>query len=266
MNVLSLGVGVQSTAIALMAAKGLIEPKPDAIIFSDPGWETKTTYRYAEWLRGELEAAGLHVIYTDNGNIRTDLLKAAADGSRVASLPFFTLSPNGTKGMVMRQCTSEYKINGVRKAIKAHMGVKTAREIKDPITLWMGISTDEIERVTDSKERWIKNRYPLIEMSMSRLDCTNWLHRNGYPVPPKSSCIGCPFHSDETWLDMKRNDPESWDDAVKVDRSIRRMPRMKGQVFLHRSCKPLDEVDLNEDQLEFQFDWFGNECTGYCGV
>lgn len=264
-NVLSLGVGVQSSCMALMACMGELE-RPDLIVFSDPGWETKRTYEYANWLKETVEGYGIPVIFTRNGNIREDLIRAATEGTRVASLPFFTLAADGTTGMVMRQCTDEYKIQGVRRAVKAHMGVKTAREIKDPITLWMGISTDEIERVASSRERWIVNRYPLIEKMMNRLDCSNWLERNGFPIPPKSSCIGCPFHSDETWLDMKKNDPDSWNDAVEVDRIIRRMPKVKNQVFLHRSCKPLDEVNLNEDQLSFEIDWFANECTGHCGV
>lgn len=265
-NVISLGVGVQSSCMALMACRGEIGPKPDLIVFSDPGWEEEETYEYSKWLKAEIEKYGILVEFTSKGNIREDLLKAAEDGSRVASLPFFTLDDKGNTGMVMRQCTDEYKIQPVRRAVKRFLGVKTAREIKDPVTMWMGISTDEIERVKPSQERWIVNRYPLIEKMMNRLDCSNWLERNGYPVPPKSSCIGCPFHSDATWLDMKRNKPKAWEDAVMVDKAIRNMPRMKGQVFLHRSCVPLDEVDLNENQLEFNFDGFGNECEGMCGV
>lgn len=267
MNVISLGVGVQSSAIALMAMKGEIRPRPDLIVFSDPGWETKATYQYARWLKRTLETGGMKVIYTNNGNIKNDLLKAAKWGTRVASLPYFTLSAEGDTGIVMRQCTSEYKINGVRKAIKQYRGFKTSRGFADKeIKLWMGISTDEIQRVKPSQERWIENIYPLIDKGMSRMDCMSWLERNGYPVPPKSSCIGCPFHSDRTWLEMKRHDPESWKDAVEVDKAIRKMPKIKGQVFLHRSCKPLDQVELNENQLEFDFDGFGNECEGFCGV
>lgn len=266
MNVLSLGVGVQSSCIALMACKGEILPIPDLVVFSDPGWETSSTYEYAKWLKKEIESYGIKVVFTSNGNIKEDLLKAASDGTRVASLPFFTRGDDGTEGIVMRQCTNEYKIVPVRNAIKKHLDVKTARSIIEPVTLWMGISTDEIERVKPSQVRWIINRYPLIEKLMNRLDCMNWLERSGYPVPPKSSCIGCPFHSDSTWLDMKRNDPKAWEDAVSVDKAIRNMPRMRKEVYLHRSCKPLDEVDLNEDQLEFDFDGFGNECEGLCGV
>ncbi|WP_280522397.1 hypothetical protein [Planomicrobium okeanokoites] len=42
------------------------------------------------------------------------------------------------------------------------------------------------------------------------------------------------------------------------------MPKLVGQVFLHRSCLPLDEVDLNERQMDF--DDFINECEGFCGI
>lgn len=266
MNVVSLGVGVQSSCLALMACRGEIQPKPDLVVFSDPGWEEEETYEYAEWLKKEIESHGIDVIYTSGGNIKEDLLKAAADGTRMASLPFFTQTKSGEIGMVMRQCTMEYKVQPVRRAIKEYLGVKTARQIKQEIVLWMGISTDEIERVKTSQVKWIENRFPLIEKVMNRLDCMNWLARNGYPVPPKSSCIGCPFHSDYTWLDMKRNKPKAWADAVAVDKAIRHMPRMKNEVYLHRSGKPLDEVDLNENQIEFNFDGFGNECEGYCGI
>lgn len=39
LRVLSLGVGGQSTTLALMAAHGEIGPMPDCSIFADTGWE-----------------------------------------------------------------------------------------------------------------------------------------------------------------------------------------------------------------------------------
>lgn len=37
-----------------------------------------------------------------------------------------------------------------------------------------------------------------------------------------------------------------------------------GTVWLHRSCKPLAEIDF--DDLPSQTNQFGNECEGVCGV
>ena len=42
-NVLSLGAGVQSSAMALMAAKGEITPMPDCAIFADTQAEPQST-------------------------------------------------------------------------------------------------------------------------------------------------------------------------------------------------------------------------------
>jgi hypothetical protein len=166
--------------------------------------------------------------------------------------------------MVMRQCTSEYKIVPVRRKIRELLGYVPKQRVKENINLWMGISTDEIQRVKPSRERWITNKYTLIDNDMSRQSCLMWMQKKGYPLPPKSSCIGCPFHDDHLWLDMKRNDPKSWEDAVFIDKEIKKLPRFKGKAFLHRSCQPLDEVNLGEDQTEM--DLFNNECEGYCGV
>lgn len=264
MHVISLGAGVQSTTLLLMAAHGEIQPKPDYAIFSDTGWEPKAVYEHLEWLTKEAAKYGIKVVITKKGNIKEDLIQAAKCGKRVATMPFFVKGKSGKMGMVHRQCTQEYKVMPVRNKIRELMGYKPRQVIREKVTLWMGISLDEFERIKPSQVKWIENRYPLIEMSMDRINCINWLKRKGYPIPPKSSCIGCPFHDNYMWRELKKNSPEEWQDAVKVDRIIRKLPKIRGEAYLHRSCQPLDEVYLQEDQLELNL--FANECTGYCGT
>jgi hypothetical protein len=217
-----------------------------------------------EWLIKESAKFGIEVVVTGRGNIRKDVINTVRHATRSASLPFFTLNEDGSKGMVMRQCTKEYKIEPIQKELRKILGYRPRQRIKETVNLWMGISTDEIHRVKPSRMNWIDNKYPLIEKGMNRLDCLTWMVRKGYPEPPKSSCIGCPFHDDQMWLAMKRTDPESWMDAVEFDKTIRDIPTVKGKAYLHRSCVPLDQVDLNENQLEI--DWFTEECEGMCGV
>ena len=98
---------------------------------------------------------------------------------------------------------------------------------------------------------------------MTRSSCIDWLNDN-YPGVPiaRSACIGCPFHSDKEWRELKRNAAE-WRDAVEFDRLIRNYGGNQSKMFLHRSCVPLDEVNLDEGQGEIDF---GNECDGMCGV
>ena len=52
-EILSLGAGVQSSTLALMAARGDIKP-PKAAIFADTGWEPAKVYDYLEWLEEQL--------------------------------------------------------------------------------------------------------------------------------------------------------------------------------------------------------------------
>lgn len=169
--------------------------------------------------------------------------------------------------MIRRQCTKEYKIEVIRKKCRELLGYKPRQRIPEgSVTQWIGISLDEYQRMRTSQDKWIVLRYPLIEKEMTRMDCLAWLERHGYPRPPKSSCIGCPYRDNHSWLDMKRNRPEEWAQAVEIDQKIRKIPRFKGQAFLHPSCVPLDQVDLNEAQMDLFFDGFINECEGMCGV
>jgi hypothetical protein len=106
-------------------------------------------------------------------------------------------------------------------------------------------------------------------MKMTRKDCINWCAEKNYPRPPRSACIGCPFKSQDEWRALKEM-PVEWKDAVEFDHALRNDPhiikRFRGQAFLHRDCKPLDEVDLRtDDQLGIQ-SLFDMECEGMCGL
>lgn len=267
-HVLSFGGGTQSTALLLMALKGEINGViPDYIIFSDTGWEPKSIYEWVDKINKHIkEIYGKEIVFTNGGNIRKDLIAAAENNERVASLPFFTLADDGSTGMVMRQCTDEYKIKPVAKKVRELLGYKPRQRVKEVVHMWKGISTDEIHRVKPIPTSWIEAEHPLVEVvDIDRSACIAYVERDGLGTPAKSSCIGCPFHDNTTWLEMKKHDPESWADAVAIDKKIRKMPKINGQVFLHRSCVPLDEVLLAEDQLNI-WDMFGNECEGFCGI
>lgn len=251
-RVLSLGAGVQSTTLLLMAEHGETEPL-DVAVFADTGWEPAAVYRHLDWLREEVQRIPIVVI--SKGNIRDD----TTAGTRFASLPFYVLNQNGEPGKARRQCTKEYKIAPIRKQVRQ-------RFPGEPIEMWIGISLDEAHRMKDSGVRYITNRWPLIERGMTRHDCLNWLQAHGYPEPPKSSCIGCPFHGNAYWRDMKRNRPAEFADAVGFDAAIRDKAHhtFNGELYVHRSLIPLADVDLRNEQDRGQMDMFGEECDGVC--
>lgn len=259
---LSLGAGVQSSTLALMIAHGELEPV-EAAIFADTGWEPRHVYEWLDWLEKHLPFP-VHRVH--RGNLREDTLRRSTVQERIAAIPWHMKMPNGDRAMGRRQCTMEYKIQPLTKKARELLGLVPRQRAKGVLCeMFIGISTDEALRMKPSQDAWKVHRWPLIEKSMSRNDCLAWMERKGYPLPPKSSCIGCPFHSDHEWRLIKA-DPVSWADAIEVDKAIRQQPGMRSQQFMHRSCVPLEQVDLSTAEDHGQIDMFNNECEGMCGV
>jgi hypothetical protein len=264
---LSLGAGVQSSTLYLMAVEGAFGAEtPEAAIFADTQWEPGKVY---EWL-DQLERIGGDVVPIHRvtaGNIRSTLLEKDRHYRRV-SAPFYVL--NGQKkGMLYRQCTKHFKLEPIRKGIRGLLGVQKGRPVPadTAIEVWIGISTDEATRMKPAKESWITHRWPLIDRGMSRADCVRWLLERHHPEPPKSACKACPYTNDARWRAMKRDRPEDFADAVAFDEQIRRgLPAVTGEVYVHRSCLPLAQVDFATDEDREQVNLFEAECEGLCGV
>lgn len=268
LNILSHGAGVQTSAMVYMVLNGDL-PRPDVIIFADPQWELVATYKYLDKLRKDVEASGIPMIVTTKGNIFTDTLLSALTGDRAPSMPFYTEDVGeGTEGIVSRQCTADYKIDMVKKAARDFIGLKPRQRLNKKLIMWQGITTDEIERIKTSSNKMVGYHYPLFDAGMDRLDCINYLERNGHGVPPKSSCIGCPFHSKQTWVDIYKTYPDEFQSAVTLDEAIRNHPRFNSKLYLHKSRLPLLQA-VEQDAMQtdlFDFDGFANDCSGNCGL
>ena len=278
-NVLSLGAGVQSSTMALMAAKGEITPMPDCAIFADTQAEPQSVYDYLDWLEKQLPFPVYRVSY---GNLTEKSLTPATATAKAKKykegekymkriIPVFGKMPNGEVVAALgRTCTQDYKIRPIHKKIKELYGIK--RGATEPVVShWLGISYDELQRMKESRDKWMVHRWPLIEQRIHRHDCLNWMKQNGYPEPPRSACYYCPFHSDQEWRNLRNNDPLFFKKAILFDKQIRDLSKqdsvLKMEAYLHRSCKPLDEIDFDSDEDKGQLTWdFMAECEGMCGV
>jgi len=274
LNVLSLGAGVQSTALLLMSIRGELD-RLDCAIFADTGWEPQAVYDHLAWLEGIATAAGVPVYRVRRGDLRADALRSQVrgrktDGVRWASMPLYVLGQDGRVGMIRRQCTSEYKIVPVERKVRTLLGLRPRQHWPREVVVqqFFGISADEQRRVRIPRELWKRHRYPFVfERPMRRDQIVTWL-REHYPdhIVPRSACLGCPFHSDEEWRAIKQN-PAEWADVTAFDRAIRHCGGMRGDVFLHRSCRPLDEIEFRlRDGQERQLPLWDGECLGMCGV
>jgi hypothetical protein len=244
LRTISLGAGVQSTVLALMTADGTL-PKVDAAIFADTGWEPRRVYDHLGRLEVVLKEAGIPLHRVSNGHLRND---AIDPDHRYASIPYFVRNPDGTDGMGRRQCTSEYKLSPINRKVRELLGAAPPdfrRVSKGRVAeQWIGFSTDEVTRVSDKDGvSYITKRYPLLELGMSRKDCERWLRAHGWTEVAKSACIGCPYHGNRQWRELRDQYPDEWVDAVAFDEAIRKggsrgLP-LNGEAYLHRSRVPL---------------------------
>ena len=282
-NIASVGGGVQSTVMFLMGCLGEL-PDLDCGIFADTGWERKKTYLNVEFLQEFGEQHGVPLYVVQYSNIREDMIDKKADGRRPA-MPLFIRNGKGKPAQLRRQCTLDYKIRPIRKKVDELF--KPSK--KKPVAQWIGISLDEATRMRPSDVHRVYHRYPLVEKRMTRGDCYEWLAKNGFPTPVKSSCVGCPYHHDTTWAELE---PEEKEDVFDFCDSIRERPLVSsmgtskrehknrsdpnqllafdvpepaeymGQAgildnrqFLHRSLEPLrDEPYLRKAQSEGQME------------
>lgn len=214
---------------------------PNYALFADTGAESSSSLENFEYWRKE-SPIPMYRVKNWHHN-------ALHNGYR--DLPVYF--PEG--GMMKRQCTSQWKINPINKAIRKLYPNKRPNK---PVALWLGISTDEIGRMKENRLKSIENVYPLIEMGLSRQDCYAILEKYGYPQV-KSSCFMCPYQV-KRW----HENPEL-DKAIGYEKSLQANNPYREIPYLHPSCEPL-EVAVNKQLNQTNLFTFDDECDGHCGL
>ena len=157
------------------------------------------------------------------------------------------------------------------------LGLTRGQRVPRGVTVerWLGISSDEVERMKPSRQPWETTRWPLIEASMGRRDCEAWWERNAPPdAPPlaRSACVGCPFHDAREWVDLADRHPDLIAEAAEIEARMQesRPPGNPYIPFMHSRRVPLlDAIGLDRRKvanLNAQGSLFAAECEGMCGV
>lgn len=261
---ISYGGGVQSTALIVLAAQGRLEPimggPLTAALFANTGDDSEhpATLRFVrEFMQPWALERGIVVHElnrrTKDGEIETLWGRATHPDKR--SLPIPVRLSNGAPAS--RHCTVDFKIKVLQKWIKAH-----GASAEDPAVVAVGISTDEFQRANNKSDAKFERRvFPLLELGLNRGDCVELIKEAGVPVPPKSSCFFCPWHTMETWSEMKRDEPELFEKSCRLEEILNEKADRFGHkhTFLTRSLKP-----LRESVLEAPEDLFSEFNDGQC--
>jgi len=263
LSILSLGGGVQSSALYLAAAQGEMlfhkYDMPDLAIFADTQAEPQSTYDTIDELE-KLYGDRIPIDRVTAGNLE----EVKPD---FASIPFFRPGPKGRQ-MMPRQCTSQFKVEPIIQHIRKLVGAGPRQHVKEKVVQWIGISWDEAIRAKNSPLKWLETVWPLLEKRWTRGHCLEYLQKQCNEnlvffdeIVKRSACVFCPFKSDTEWEELQKN-PLEWDRAVAYDEKLRNLEG--GENYLHSSCKPLKDVRLDtfRDQMLLNFN---NECHGMCG-
>lgn len=252
LKIISLGAGVQSTTMLLMSLYGDL-PRVEHAIFADTQDEPAEVYRHLDKLEAECVKYGVTLHRVTKGRLMDEIPAHMAKYPGSEDCQFTTIPSFGKAGgLGQRRCTKFYKIIPIRRKV---------RELShgDFVEQWIGISLDEVHRMKESGVQYIKHRWPLIELRLNRHDCKRWLKAKNWEAT-KSACYYCPFHDDAGWARIKAM-PKEWSATVKLDRFL----NTHGE-YLHRSLKPIDQVDFSTEEERGQGSLFGSECSGLCGV
>ncbi len=246
----SYGGGVQSVAMLILVLQGKL-PKPERIVMADTGRERQAVWDYIEEVSGPaMKGAGLDLEVIPHSYAKVDIVAHNGD----LLLPVFFM--NGKAGKLPTFCSREWKQWPVRRYLR-ELGYGPSK----PVTMWIGMSLDEVSRLRQSDVKWIDNYYPLCQSTdarMRRHECRLLIERYGWSQPPASACWMCPNRDDKTWLEMKENEPDDFKKAAKFERVINGAGW--GDIRLHRDVIPLDKVDFNKPRLAMLFD----ECAFSC--
>ncbi len=292
-HILNLGAGVQSTTLYLLACGPTPELYFDFAVFADTQAEPKAVYAHLEWLKTQ---PGPPILTGTKGSLRANLLHGHSvrggkkrNGDRFASIPAFTAPPHDERpaeydplkkaGRVSRQCTRDYKTDVVMQVIRTMiLSLKPRQRVPKGTRIFqnIGISVDEAGRMVRIKKRYEEGQkyatpvFPLIDKGWSRKGCEAWLKdRVPHPVP-RSACTFCPYKSDAEWAALKTTDPDGWTEAIEVDAAIRlassrSSENLRDKLYLHRSCIPLEMVDLSNPKPAKLDNFSLFDCLGMCG-
>lgn len=267
-NIISYGGGTQSTAMVLMALNGYEDMlRPDFGVFADVGGEPQFILDYVDYFIDLVKREYDFDIYKvkKGDGLEKHLLtppKKSRNGHwfTLSVPPFYLCKEDGSVGMLSRQCTNDFKIGPINSFITQKLG----RAV--PYNMWIGISFDERSRMKLSRIKKRTNVYPLVERFIRRADSIKYVKEMGLRSPMRSSCVFCPYHSDEYWQWLKDYHQVEFQRACDFEHKIQNVFKTANKAYLHSSCKPLGQVQfVDENQLNM-FPHMIDECDGECGI
>lgn len=267
MKILSLGSGMQSSALLLMSITNKIikqnlpcsdfvgqlkfipeVPIYDAVVFCDLGLEPPWVYEQTEFLREKCDKYGIPFFILKSPLYTSYMEKFGKE--RVVSIPFWTIDENGKKGRMLRNCTLENKIELIQKFIRYDiLGYRKHQRIKPEDLkaheMHIGFSKEEERRCKPNPHKMFVNKFPLCELNLTRADNYAYMRDNWNFITKASACCFCPFHTNFFFSYIKDNNPEEYIKTIEFDEMLGREQintKIRSQLFISKSRKRIKDL------------------------
>lgn len=268
LKILSCGAGMQSTALALMSCENKKYgikyhevPIYDAVIFCDLGNEPNWVYDQVNFIKKACDEVKIP-FYVLNTHLYTDYIEYFGK-KRVVSIPFWSVDENGKKGKMMRNCTLDYKINEIIKFVKYHLlGYQKYQRLNQQDfkahEMHLGFSLEESKRCKENKHKMFVNKFPLVEMNLTRDDNYKYILEEWGLDTKASACNICPFHTNYFFEFMKDNHPDNYSSIIEFDEMLEREQpntKIRSKLYISKSRKRIRNLKQEDccDKESFQY-------------
>lgn len=257
-KILSCGAGMQSTALALMSCENATHAKPvhefvpvyDLVVYCDLGWEPPWVYNQVDFIQKRCNEAGVpfKILYTG----LYDHYIQNFGKKRTCSIPFWSIGANGKKAIMRRNCTIDFKIMAIQKYVRYELLGYQPYQRKRPEDIGahemhIGFSVEEQQRIFNNYNPLFVNRFPLVDMSLTRADNYRYIREVWGLDTKASACCICPFHRNYFFEHLKQNHSDSYGAVIRMDNLIAEkqiQTKIKSQLFISRSRKRIEDLKL----------------------
>jgi hypothetical protein len=221
-KILSLGAGVNSTALLVLKELGKVDF--ESVVFSDTGGEHPETYEFLDRvIRPYCDKLGVELFYIKR------------DGQ-----PLYEtyLEKRIIPTRMYRHCSDKFKIQPLKKFAMSNYP-------NQDIQFIIGFCKGEEHRA----EKFCLSKFasfPLIDLGIDREGCKQLIKDAGLPVPIKSGCYFCPHTRVKNWKWLKRTHPELFNKAIKLEQNCMRYP----DLTLHQGSS-LEKVVSKKEMCDF---------------
>lgn len=238
-------------------------PVYDAILFCDLGGEREWVYRQVHFIKEQCMNVGIPFYVLKNKNLKEDYMQNYGK-SRVVTIPFWSIDENGKKGKMTRHCTIDYKIVQMQNFVRWELlgyrkGQRTKPEDIQAHEMHIGFTAEEQQRIFDSKHKLFVNKFPMVDMGLTRADNYAYVKECWGLETKGSACLFCPFHTNYFFWECKHSCPEDYavvtafDDMLEHGVPNSRIGVPDSRVYISRSRKRIKDLRPDECQEKETF-------------